>query len=122
MIECETYLFLTVQIPQAVFDETVTASFNSSDTITAWGDEEDEDEGETEIAGIWSDNTGQHNILMVQLPQVTKTRGQKRKSSDGIDNQVRVKRCRATFGVDDKESWCKPCRTKKKGLTCLRLT
>ena len=117
------YLFIpTDQIPQAVFDETTTASFNSSDTLTAWGDEEDEDEGETEIAGIWNDFTGEQNILMIQLPQVTKTRGEKRKSSDQNENQVRVKRCRATFGTENKESWCKPCRIKKKGLTCLRLS
>lgn len=106
----------------AKWDETATASFNSSDTITAWGDEEDEAGSQTEIAGIWSDNIGQDNILMVQLPEVKKSRGNKRKRSDDIDNQVRVKRCRATFGDDDRESWCKPCRSKKKGAICLRLS
>ena len=114
--------FLSFKMPAAKFDETATASFNSSDTITAWGDEEDEAGSETEIAGIWSDNIGQDNILMVQLPEVKKSRGKKRKGGDEIDSQVRVKRCRATFGVDNRESWCKPCRSKKKGATCMRLS
>lgn len=116
------FILDSFQMPDAEWDETATASFNSSDTITAWGDEEDEDGSQTEITGIWSDNVGQDNILMVQLPEVKKSRGNKRKRSDDIDNQVRVKRCRATFGEDARESWCKPCRSKKKGATCLRLS
>ena len=80
-----------------------------------------ETEPVTEIAGIWSDNVGEDNILMVQLPEKKgEKRGTKRKSSD--DNQGKIKRCRATYGLDQKESWCKPCRMKKKGVTCTRLS
>ena len=57
------------QIPDHVFDETATASFNSSDTLTAWGDEDEGTESATEIAGIWNNNVGEANILTIQLPE-----------------------------------------------------
>ena len=97
------------------------ASINSSDTLTAWGDEDVETEHVTEIAGIWSDNVGEDNILMVQLPEKKgEKRETKRKSSD--DNQGKIKRSRETYDLEQKERWCKPCRMKKKGVTCTRLS
>ena len=115
--------FIFCQIPDHVFDETATASFNSSDTLTAWGDEDEETDSVTEIAGIWNDNVGEANILTIQLPEKKGgKRGTKRKSSDDNDSQGKTKRCRAHYGLDQKEEWCKPCRMKKKGVTCTRLS
>ena len=97
------------------------ASINSSDTLTAWGDEDVETEHVTEIAGIWSDNVGEDNILMVQLPE---KKGEKREEQNGnqVENKGKIKRCRATYGLEQKESWCKSCRMKKKGVTCTHLS
>ena len=54
---------------------------------------------------------------MVQLPEKKgEKRETKRKSSD--DNQGKIKRSRATYDLEQKERWCKPCRMKKKGVTC----
>ncbi|XP_059609791.1 protein pangolin, isoforms A/H/I/S isoform X2 [Phlebotomus argentipes] len=42
------------------------------------------------------------------------SRGKKRKRKDATDGGNNMKKCRARFGLDQQNQWCKPCRRKKK--------
>eukprot|EP00118_Oscarella_pearsei_P005365 m.24614 g.24614 ORF g.24614 m.24614 type:complete len:338 (+) comp28653_c0_seq3:207-1220(+) len=47
------------------------------------------------------------------------TNKKKKKKKDKTQNDIALKKCRARYGLDQQEKWCKPCRRKKK---CVRFT
>ncbi|XP_065834199.1 transcription factor 7-like 2 isoform X2 [Oscarella lobularis] len=43
----------------------------------------------------------------------------KKKKKDKTQNDIALKKCRARYGLEQQDKWCKPCRRKKK---CVRFT